>query len=155
MDIDKLMLNKTKYRNELIEYIKSQTNSADHLIKLLKSRDYIKLKKSNIYDDRDNTNDFFIWIANFRDEMNYKICKNKPIKPLQPSIYHFRQIVSNLPAMRHKFITSNPDIKYYIIRITFKVANLNKSLMFRDRYTKKWQYRRRIEYEENYGPGCI
>ena len=57
--------------------------------------------------------------------------------------------------MRHKFITSNPDIKYYIIRITFKVANLNKPLMFRDRYTKKWQYRRRIEYEENYEPGCI
>jgi hypothetical protein len=150
-----LMLNKTKYRIELIEYIKSKSDKVNHLIELLESGDFIKLKKDNIYEDRENINRIFYWIAKFRDMKTAIICKNKPVKPLNPSIYHFRQIVSNLPAMRYKFISVNENIKYYMINIKFNVSNLKDFIYFKDKFNNKWQYRRRIESEEKYGPGCI
>ena len=150
-----LMLNKTKYRKELIEFIELKSKKYKHLINLLESDDLIKLKKDDIYNDRENKNKIFYWIAKFRDLKTTSICKNKPVKPAHPSIYHFRQIVSNLPAMRYKFIKNNPQIKYYIIKLTFNVSNINDSLEFKDKYNTKWQYRRRIEHEQNYGPGCI
>ena len=149
------ILNITKYRKELIEFIKEFSNSSyQHIIILLNSDEYIKLTQDDIYKNRNDKNNIFYWIAKFRDTQIKKICETKPVKPNPPSIYHPIQIVANLPSMRYKLIKNNTNITYYVIRIYLNFENCNEAIYYKNIYNKKWQYRRRICTEMDNEPGC-
>ena len=148
------LLNTRKYRLELIDFISRHSTSCDHLIRELKSDIKIQLKNENIHYDRENQNRMFYWIAQFREMKNKQISATKPEKPSHTSIYHPRQILSNLPYMRLKFIKSNPNIKYYMIKITLNVSSIGTNVTFRDTFNKKWLHRIRTNESLN-GPSCF
>lgn len=154
------MLNTTRYRLELSKYIGEDSEKNQGVIDLLQSSKYIRLKQDNIHEDRENRNRVFYWIAKFRDEKSHSIGEKKPERPLYPSLYHFRQIVSNLPCMRHKFLSVNPNLKYYMIKIKCRVGQIDDRVEYRDPYSDRWLYRTRISQVEisddkQSGPGCI
>ena len=153
------MLNITKYRLELVDFIKSECEDltiCKNIINKLEGNDFIKLQQDNILYDRVNKSRIFYWIAKFRDKKGKEILALKPLKPLHPSIYYPRQIIANLPVMRHRFIKKNSNLKYYMIKINFETAGINEKLRYYDRYSKKWLYRTRIDCKNiKDGPGCI
>lgn len=160
------MLNITQYRIELADYIKNHSGEKyQYLIDTLKSRDYIILPLDNVESDKQNPSKIFYWIVHFRTMRKKQISLTKPVRPSFPSIYHPRQILSNLPLMRYSFIKSNPDIKYCIIEIHLKCSNiinneLDDSLFKKDqcyylpKYGDKWISRTRINYNNIDGPSC-
>ena len=160
------MLNITQYRIELVDYIKEHSGDKyQYLIDMLNVKDYIILPLDNVESDKQNPSKIFYWIVHFRTMRKKQISLTKPVRPSFPSIYHPRQILSNLPLMRYSFIKSNPDIKYYIIEICLNCANvINKesddSLFKKDqcyylpKYGDKWISRTRINYHNIDGPGC-
>ena len=155
------MLNTTRYRLELSEFIKSKSNSSEKLIEVLKSINYIKLKEDNIFRDRDNKERIFYWIAKFRDMKGIQVALTKPDKPLYPSLYHPKQILGNLPCMRLTFLENNPNLKYYVIKLKCNVSKIGQHIKYRDKYNSKWLYRTRVENVEikcgdrEICPGCI
>lgn len=151
------ILNKTKYRRELKEFIQGFPDKSDRIIKMLEGDSFIKLETDNIYLDRENRERVFYWVAKFRNQKSKEVLKTRPLKPVHPSIYHPRQILANLPCMRLKFIQNNPLVKYYLIKITCRVENLNKKKIgyFHDFYSKKWISRTRINGVLAEGPSCI
>lgn len=153
-----IMLNTTKYRDELSQYIENDSECNEKIIELLKSNRYIRVKQENIHEDRENRGKVFYWIAKFRDQRSHEI--KKPDRPLYPSMYHFRQILGNLPCMRHKFLSNNPNLKYYLIKIKCNVGGIKQNVKFRDRFSDRWLYRTRIaqvevKLDRHCGPGCI
>ena len=150
-----LMLNTRRYRNELAYFIESLSDSSDDLINALKSDAFIKSKRDNIYDDRDNKDRIFYWLSNFRKMKRAQIYKTKPLKPLHPSIYYPKQILANLPSLRVKFIKNNPSLKYYMIKIYCNVSKLDSEIEYRDNYSNKWLFRTRIETEYSSGPSSV
>ena len=151
------ILNKTKYRLELKEFIQGFPDKSDRIIKMLEGDSFIKLETDNIYLDRENRDRVFYWVTKFRNLKSKEILKTRPLKPAHPSIYHPRQILANLPCMRLKFIQNNPGLKFYLIKITCRVENLNKNKVgyFLDNYSKKWITRTRINGVLSEGPSCI
>jgi hypothetical protein len=155
------MLNTTRYRLELSEFIKSKSDSSEKLIEALESIKYIKLKEDNIYQDRGNKKRVFYWIAKFRDKMGIEVALIKPDKPLYPSLYHPKQILGNLPCMRLKFLENNHNLKYYVIKVTCNVSKIGPNVKYRVPYNSRWLYRTRIDNVEiklgdrESSPGCI
>lgn len=156
------ILNTTKYRIELADYIEKDNNSdSKEIIEWLRSSTYIKLKTKNIHEDRSNPGCIFYWIVKFRDDKSVENGLLKPYRPMYPSLYHFRQILCNLPCMRYKFLEINHNLKYYIIKIKCRVGGFDSEFKFRDQYSNKWLYRTRIANVEiklgevEIRPGCI
>jgi hypothetical protein len=152
------MLNITRYRLELSEYIRKESFCNVHITELLESDKYIKLKLDNIENDKEDINSVFYWITRFRTLRKKQISSNKPVRPRYPSIYHPNQILCNLPYMRKKFIEQNPNIKYYIIQIDLRFGRphkLENPLEYLTRYSKKWISRTRINNSDIMdGPSC-
>ena len=161
------ILNITKYRLELVEYITQQSgNKYIYLINELKSDDYIVLPLDNVMVDKKNPTKMFYWIVSFRTLRKTQIGLSKPERPSNPVIYHPRQILCNLPLMRHKFINTNPDIKYCLIYIKLKCSKICNQTSFLDKHhecqylskygysSAKWIARTRINYINDDGPGC-
>lgn len=150
------ILNKTKYRRELKEFIQGFEDKSEKIIKMLEGNTFIKLETDNIYYDRENRERVFYWVAKFRNLKSKEVLKTRPLKPVHPSIYHPRQILANLPCMRLKFIQNNSKLKYYLIKVTCRVKKLNKVGYYRDFYSKKWISRTRIDNGIlSEGPSCI
>ena len=150
------IINTTKYRLELIEYIKKAENSSSIVIQKLEQHEFIMLEDDNIATDRDNIDRLFYWIALFKNEMTAKIRKTKPKKPIYPSIYHPRQIICNLPCMRYKFIKKCPHIKYYMLKIKCNMSGINSTVEFKDQYSGEWLKKTRVNCTEtNCSPGCM
>ena len=149
------MLNTPKYRDQLKEYISQFSDSSKIVLDLLNTNRVIRIQEDNIYNVRENKDKVFYWIAKFRDEHSSEISKTKPIKPTPPALYHPKQILSNLPCMRYKFLKANPEIKYYYLEITLNVGDIGGEVSYKDKYAKKWITRKRIDTSLAYGPGCV
>lgn len=147
------MLNTTKYRQELADFIGKNSQECGHLIDQLLGKEYILMKQDNIQVDKSNPQKMFYWIAEFR-KVKTSLLK-KPIKPSHPSIYHPKQILGNLPSLRAKFLSNNPGLNYYLIKIVCRVGDLDLEVKYRDKYSNKWLYRTRIDTLKVNGPGCI
>lgn len=153
------MLNITRYRLELAEYIqKKSSGEYQHLVDDLESERFIKLKQENYTVDKERVNRdrIFYWIARFRDEKTHNNSINKPLKALHNTIYHPKQILSNLPAMRAKFVKSNPDIQYCMLKIRCPMKHTTGQVKYYNRFNNKWIHRKRIimKCQQN-GPSCI
>jgi hypothetical protein len=150
--LDKI-LNNDIYRQDLKKFIiKYSQTPRPQLLTLLNSPEYIYIPDDNILHDRDNPDRIFYWVAHFRSYYKQKNAKTKPERPMSPSIYHPKQILANLPLMKAKFVQSNPNLKYYIIKIMCQVGHLKKPVYFRNLNNNKMLYRQRIFSN---GPGCI
>lgn len=151
------MLNITKYRKELAEFIRLENGSEQLIDELIgDGKTFIKLLDDNIISDRENPHRMFYWIARFRTIKSKENVKTKPLKPLHPSIYYPSQILANLPCMRLRFLKNNPDINYYMIRVKCRTKDLGDGVKFMDRCSKKWLYRTRVETMNiDNGPMCI
>ena len=150
-----LMLNTTKYRNELKQKIidEDTENEATHLVELLASNECLILDYDNIHDEtqRGNKKRLFYWIAKFRDDMINLIRKERPEKIMFNFKYFPRHILCNLPDLRYKFVEN--DIQYYMIKIDCNIENLEDEFLFKFPNSNKWQYRVRIQ--DDSGPKCI
>lgn len=144
-----------KYRKELIKYIEKSENKSDIVIELLNSDIEIVLDNTNTMNDRDNNNTPFYWITKYRDYMTNKIRETKPVKPMYPSVYHPRQILCNLPLMRHKFLKNNIDISYGMFKIYLNMEGINQTVEYNS-VNGKWLKKSRVNCSEtNYSPGCL
>jgi len=144
-----------KYRIALVKYIENSENRNDIVIKLLNSNQEIFLDSENTKNDKDNNDTPFYWISRYRDDMKKKIQKTKPQKPMKPSVYHPRQILCNLPLMRHKFLKNNIDISYGIFKIYLNMEDINETVEYNS-VNGRWLKKTRVNCSEtNYSPGCL
>lgn len=150
-----LVLNTTKYRNELKQKIidEDTEKQATHLVELLSSDECLILDHDNIHDEAERINKkrLFYWIAKFRDDMITLIRKERPEKIMFNFKYYPRHILCNLPDLRYKFVKN--DVKYYMIKINCNRVNLDDEFLFKFLNSNKWNYRVRIQ--DNTGPKCI
>lgn len=146
-----------KYREELIHYMNNNASNPNiDLISLLKSNNKIILYKKNAKKNRNDPNTIFYWITRFRDSMTKKIRKNKPKKPLYPSIYDAKHILANASLMRYKYIKNNKDINYYIVRIHLNMKDIGHTVLFKNNDTGEFLKKTRVICSEtNNAPGCM
>lgn len=149
-------LNEKSLRKEFTNFLINENNSKlDHLIKLLKSDEYIAYPKLEEFLVRkQNDDDILYWLVIFKD-LKVKIT-NETCKPKKPKFYCTidpETILMKLSYLRYNLYEK---IKYYVIEIDYNTENTEKPVYFKLPKRNKWIKRQRIGLVNNkIGPGCI
>lgn len=141
------LLNTTETRNELIQYMFDNGIAYDNeMINLLNEKTFINIPEYETLQIRKiDKNDIMYWLVKFKDFMAEKIVQQRPDKPLPIKIYSPHQIIQKLSLMRNIFI-QDPQINYYLIKITINGSNINEPLYFNN--YGEWIFRRREEHDD-------
>jgi hypothetical protein len=149
----------THYRKEVSDYIIENNNTSDNNLQkisnLLLSNEHISVGDGNeIRIRRDNIYDVVHWITKYKD---FKIDTLKENKPIKIQYCNFSQNIYNnqfslLSNLRYKFISTNKNIDYYLIKIKFP-TKFSKRIYFRNNEYDNWNTRTRAIV--NGAPGCI
>ena len=130
-----IIVNTTKNRLEMIEYIKKctdniLTNEQKDIIELLKTETYISIPKFPELDkNKKDPNSVIYWLVKYKDYMTEVTNKKRPRKPCFIKSYSPIQIVSKLSVLRSIFI-KNSKINYYIIKININHKHFNGTVMY-------------------------
>ena len=148
------VLNHPQLRKELIEFVKKNGGNQT-IVDLLETDKEITVKLNDeFYERMKDKNDIVYWATSFKDYHIEIIQTIRPEKDILPSLINSSIILSKISDMRHKFITANKDINYYLIVIDILGKKNNKeAVYFKLPNSDTWYSRTRIESE--YGPGCI
>jgi hypothetical protein len=128
-------LNDIDYRNQLAIYIRSNTTNPDHLKiadQLNGNHKFALLSGIEIMEEKNNQLNVYHWLTSYKDDTIDYI---KQIRPSRPQISHksnhemFEYQFIKLTHLRKRFIASNKDIKYYILKINIPV-NYKKEISF-------------------------
>ena len=131
-----VIINNTKRRLEMIEYIKYINNNIltdkqKQIIELLNTDNYISVPKfPNLDEKKKDPDDVIYWLVKFKDYMTDEVNKNRPKKPIIAKEYNPIQIISKLPILRNIFIKDS-NINYYIIKINLKYSHFNSKVLYK------------------------
>lgn len=104
-------LNKNKASNNIIQYIKNNTNF------IIPRGETMKIRK-------ENKNDYIYWLTQFKDKQQKDMVDIKPIKPYYKMCIDPYIILDKLTDLRYNFI-DNKKINYYMIII--EINGLSKT----------------------------
>ena len=130
------IINTTKNRLEMIDYIKERTNNEltdkqKDIIELLKTDTYISIPKFPELDKKKKCPDGVIyWLVKYKDYMTELTNKKRPRKPTFNKSYSPLQIVSKLSVLRSIFIKDR-NINYYIIKVNINHRHFNGTVMYK------------------------
>jgi len=148
-----IIINNTKRRLEMIEYIKQMkdnilTEKQKQIIELLKTDDYISTPKFPELDNKKkDPDDVIYWLVKFKDYMTEIVNKKRPNKLSIRREYNPIQIVSKLPILRGIF-TRDSNIIYYIIKISIKYTKFDSKVL----YKFNGNYKSKKRMIDDYGP---
>jgi len=147
------IINNKQLRKELIEFIKENNGNISIIQELEKNKEIPVLLNEEFYINMKDKNHIVYWATIFKDHHIELFQLIRPTKCLLPSLTNSSNILSKISDMRHKFISNNNDINYYLIVIDIFGKNNKNNIYFRLPNSNEWIYRKRINSE--YGPGCI
>lgn len=120
-------LNDVDYRNKIATYIRSKTDNPDYLNiadQLNGSHKFNLLTGLEIMEEKNNQLNVYHWLTSYKDDTIDYI---KQIRPSRPHVsqknnheMHEYQFIK-LTNLRKRFIDSNKDIKYYMLKINIPV----------------------------------
>jgi hypothetical protein len=128
-------LNDVSYRNKIADYIRSKTSDPEYLNiadQLNGTYKFTLLSGIEIMEEKNNQLNVYHWLTSYKDDTIDYI---KQIRPSRPQVSHksnhemFEYQFIKLTHLRKRFIASNKDIKYYILKINIPV-NYKKEISF-------------------------
>lgn len=145
-----VVVNDSYFRKSLIAYIKTECPDADIIQELLNGSTYDVYTGAEISIKKEDKTDIYYWVTRYKDAM---IARLKQFRPAtigytkRKNIYN--SLLLQLSTLRGRFIRNNPNINYYVIKITFP-TNLTNIYYY---INKDWTKRTRCFV--NGEPGCI
>ena len=143
-----VLINTTKIRREIIEYIKlfSLGDIVSDIIKILESDDYIPVPSGievSISREKADKTDIIYWLVEYKDYITAELVKVRPIKPIKACKCTLYTLLSRLSLLRLRFIKNS--IKYYLIEISIKSSTIidKKEIMFKLNGSDSWISRKR------------
>ena len=147
------ILNNEDTKEELIEFVKLNSNNFDVINKLKTIKEFKFLRYTDFFNKLKNKNEILYWVAKFKDYKIDELQKIKPKKIDTPSLLNNSMILSKLSQMRYRFIKNNKNLNYYLIEIFISNSSNSKPIHFKLPNSNIWNFRIRIETKN--GPSCI
>ena len=118
-----IVIQDPKIKSELIMYISSSTNTTPEIrakaIQHVRDAQHTNITYQYITEHVNDPTHYIYWLLPFKDDVMEQLVKMRPIPPpgtkCTTNIGH--TLLTQLSNLRHIFIKSNPDIKYYMIKI--------------------------------------
>jgi hypothetical protein len=165
--LQKYKQDRRKWSNDLNKYtcklpvlIESQRNAFDIYLKknaphMLGYRIY-EHEMSNISHLKVDPTHYLYWLMEFKKKNVSEIKLQKPIKPNVPKVIHGPDyLIQQLTHMRLKFITSNPNINYFIIHIKFPQDTIQYNPVYYYNIDNNIWSQKKRNFNNDVGPCCL
>tara|TARA_B100000401_G_C52813860_1_gene725560 strand:- start:3130 stop:4149 length:1020 start_codon:yes stop_codon:yes gene_type:complete len=143
-----LLINTQPSRSELCEYINlhcKNSSTKASLMWFLMSSQEIKIEDYS----RASDSSLFYWACRFKDEKLNDLLEARPEKPQTPIRIHPELIFNKIAPLRLKFLENNPDLHFYIIKVSIRRNHKNIPQYYKLPYNCESLYKIRRITREN------
>ena len=147
----KSVINLEEPKKQFIEYLEVLNKMS--LAQLLKDTSHFEIPHYEILQKlkKDNTNIYY-WLMIFKDIIQKKYAKNKPIKPQFNNYHKLQRLLIKISNLNGNLI-ENKTINFYLIEIKINGKKYSGNIKFRYPKSKEWLYKRREIYNDI--PCCL
>jgi hypothetical protein len=149
------IVNTTKSRNELIEYIRvnnKDINNQRELVDLLLTKKVIIVPRGmKIVEALKNKKGIIYWLTEYKDAMVRMMLDKKPKKPTNIYSVNLYNHFMRLTPLTQRLLKNNYD--YYILKIQFNLQNIDDEILYKYNKNNKWITRCRTIIDGN--PCCF
>ena len=148
------MANDPYFRSGLISYIKENCPDSLLIEELKTDIKYDTYPGEEISYKKENIEDIYYWITRYKDVIITRLKKARPITvgyTKRKNIYN--SLLLQLSSMRARFIKANPELNYYVMKITYK-TNLGNIYYLNSSIIEKIKWNIRKRHLVNGAPGC-